>query len=118
MLNIIGNVTLSKGYPTDGAMGDVWGEYVLEYDDSSCVTVPLRNGIELTTTWGSFGSSRIDPQGSGVTRAFTLTHDLNWEIYHTNLLRLRVDSRKLLRQITCTVTAPDTTLLLYGITAE
>lgn len=118
MLNIIGNVTLSKGYPTDGAMGDVWGEYVLEYDDGSCVTVPLRNGIELTTTWGSFGSSRIDPQGAGVTRAFTLTHDLNWEIYHTNLLRLCVDSGKLLRQITCTVTVPDTTLLLYGITAE
>lgn len=118
LLNIIGNVTLSKGYPTDGAMGDVYGEYVLEYDDGSRVTIPLRNGIELTTAWGSFGSSRIDPQGAGVSRAFTLTHDLNWEIYHANLLRLHVDGGRLLQQITCTITVPDTTLLLYGITAE
>ena len=117
-LYIIGNVTLSKGYPTDGTMGDIWGKYELAYEDGSHVIVPLHNGIELTTIWGSFGSSPIDPRGTNVTRAFTLIHDPNWEIYHANLLRLPIDPTKTLCSITCALTASDTTLLLYGITAK
>lgn len=117
-LHIIGNVTLSKGYPTDGSMGDIWGEYLLEYTDGSKTCVPLRNGMELTTAWGSFASSPICPLGAKVTRAFTLMHDQNWEVYHANLMRLPIDRSKTLCSITCSLTVPDTTLLLYGITAE
>lgn len=117
-LYFIGNVTMSKGYPTDGARGDVLAEYILCYTDGTEVTVPLRSGMELTTVWGLFASSPVDPRGSEVIRAFTVSHDLNWEVYHANTFRLPTDGTKTLCRIVCRALVPDTTLLLYGISAE
>ena len=117
-LYFIGNCTLSKGYPIDYAYGEELAEYILEFADGSQKIIPLRNGMELTTAWGLYGSSPIDPRGCNISRAFSVSHDLNWEVYHVNIYRVKLDQKSHLRSITCRMFKQDSSLLLYGISAE
>ena len=113
----IGQATMGKGYPIAGTRGEVYGQYLLSYADGSVQSVPLRNGYESATIFGLIGPTAFDPRAARTTRAFTLSYDRNWEIYHTGLLHLVLE-RTDLAHIRVEVTHPDYFLTLYGITLE
>ena len=117
-LNIVGNATLSYGYPTDGERGDLLAAYTVVYEDGEEQTIPLRNGLELVTAQGLFGSSPIDPQAPYLQRAFTIRYDTNWEIYHINAFRFSTQSSKKIRCLRCRTLDKRVSVLLYGITFD
>lgn len=60
-LMFLGNVSMPYGYPAYGERGVLAAEYVLVYADGSTESIPLRNGIELTTALGILGPSAFCP---------------------------------------------------------
>ena len=114
----LGNVSMPAGYPICGARGDPVAEYVLRYDDGGEARVPLRNGMEITTVFGSMGPSRVEPLASGVERVMRYGYDLNWEHYIVNLFTMDADPSRVLASIGVRVFRPEYRLLLYGVTVK
>lgn len=114
----VGQATLGKGWPLCGSRGEELGSYTLTYTDGTTQTVPLRNGMETANVCGLVGPTAYNPIAAAAPRAFTLSYDKNWEIYHVNQLRIPVAAGKTVQHITAEVTAEGYFLLLYGISLE
>ncbi len=114
----IGQCSLCWGYPINGKHGDEVGQYVIHYIDGSRQIIPIRNGIELATVQGLHGPSAIDPRASSTSRAFSIKYDMNWEIYYIGLLKVAANNKKVIADISFTVTDSHYSLLLYGITLK
>ncbi len=113
---VIGQATMGKGYPIAGPQGEEYGSYILQYTDGTSHRIPLRNGMESATVFGLIGPTEFDPRAAFTSRAFSLSYDKNWEIYHTGMIRL--DVSKELASIHMEVTHPDYYLLVYGVSLE
>lgn len=115
---MIGQATLGKGWPLSGNRGEEIGRYILRYEDGSEESFPIRNGIETANVCGLIGPTAYNPVAAAAPRAFTLSYDKNWEIYHINQLRILVCKNKVLRSIDAELTADGYYLLLYGVSLE
>lgn len=114
---VVGNVSLPYGYPVSGEYGAPAAEYVLQYADGTEETVPVRNGLELTTAFTVLGPSRIDPVAAHAPRALSFRYDKDREAYIANLFRIPTRPQPL-RTVTLRVSDPQYSVLLYGITGE
>lgn len=113
----IGQATLGKGYPLSGTRGELLGSYILTYADGSEARIPLRNGLETATVLGLFGPTAFEPRAAHTTRAFSISYDKNWEIYHAGVLRVAAENKPL-ASVRVEVDADGYWLLLYGLTLE
>ena len=114
---IIGNVTLTEGYPVSGEFGELTAEYELLYDDGSVQTVPLRNGMEMAHVHCIHQGSVINPLGTEICGALTLSYNPSWEIYKLHLFKLPLDKSKVLTGFTIRA-KEGYTPLVYGITLQ
>lgn len=113
---VIGAVSLPHGFPIGGAFGETAATLSLTYEDGETVTVPLRNGKELTTATSWFGPSRINPVASGAPRAIRFIWNMDGEHYIANLLPIEADKSRRLTQVTVKVENNAYNLLIYGVT--
>lgn len=114
----VGQATMGKGWPLAGSREEIIGSYTLNYADGTQKTVTLRNGVECANACGLMGPTAFNPVAAAAPKAFTLSYDKNWEIYHVNQLRIAADAEKELKSITAEVSAEGYFLLLYGISLE
>lgn len=115
-LFVIGNVSMPKGFPIDGAYGEVAAVYEVTYEDGRVESHEMRNGQEITTACAWFGPSRINPRASKAPRALQFIHDMDREHYIVNRYRLPLTGEAV--SLTIRVVAEGYDLLTYGITEE
>ncbi len=83
-LSLVGASSINKGYPLSGAYGEIALGVEIEYTDGEKTESILRNGKEITTAFGTFGPSRINPVAENATRFAQFTHDKDHENYIIN----------------------------------
>lgn len=114
----IGQCTMDKGYPIRGALGEPIGQYIITFTDGSTMEVPIRNGMETHTVFSLISPTEFDPRAVNASRAFTVYHDRNWEIYKASLLRVQLPNGREIDKIEIHVDNKEYYLLVYGITLE
>ena len=116
-LYVIGQVSMTDGYPVFGKQGDPVGEYTLYFADGACQTVPLRNGIEIATVHCLRAATRIDPRGAAIVPAIDLCWNETSEMYRIQMLRIPLESAAPLIALRIRVQEPYA-VLVYGMTAS
>lgn len=114
-LYVIGQVSMTDGYPVYGKQGDTAGEYRLCFADGTCQTIPLRNGIEIATVHCLRAATRIDPRGAAIVPAIDLCWNETSEMYRIQLLRIPLETVSPLTSI-CLRAEKPYAVLLYGLT--
>ena len=115
-LHIFGNVSMPKGFPIEGAYGEIVAVYEIEYKDGHKEEFVMHNGQEITTACAWFGPSRINPRASKAPRALQFIHDMDREHYVVNRYRLPLSGPAI--SLTIRVVTDGYDLLTYGITEE
>lgn len=115
-LYVLGNVSFFRGWPINGKIGDEAAVYELVYEDGSVQTVPVRNGIEMTTALACYGPSRITPIATGVEVAMRFTYDLNFEHYLFNVFEIKAEGQ--LKELRIRMLDTSYSLLVYGVTVR
>lgn len=92
-LFVIGCGSITKGYPLSGVYGEDALFVEIAYADGEKQTLALRNGKEITTAFGSFGPSRINPVAENTTRFANFTHDKDHENYIINRFDLTLQDK-------------------------
>ena len=113
---LIGMTALCDAYPISGKIGDIYADLVIYYTDQSTQEIKLRNGVELSTVFMTYGSSRIDNYAAEARRAIIFNYDKNWERYCINILSLRLTEGKYVQSISIKPKPGGFPILLYGIT--
>jgi hypothetical protein len=116
-LCFIGHSGFGALFPCGDRSPRVIASYTVIYEDGEEFTIPIRNGIEVCSVFGSYGPSRIDPRASGAPRILTISYDPNWEIFHMNVFEAALPHPGKVKNAGIKVSDEGTTLLLYGITA-
>jgi hypothetical protein len=80
-LYFIGQAGFGELYPLDRSAKTV-AEYTVFYEDGDEFAIPVRNGIEVATVFGSYGPSRLDPRARNASRVVSICYDLNWELFY------------------------------------
>lgn len=115
-INIYGLTSLIKGYPLGGEYGEVAAEITFCFENSIEQTIPLRNGIEITTAFSLLASSRINPIAENSTRTAMFGYDKNFEQYVLNQLTVEFKNNSKLCKIKLKSSNKGYDVLLYGIT--
>ncbi len=117
-LIILGNVSLPYAFPVFGKYGEIAAEYIISYKDGDNVTIPLRNGYEISTAFAIYGPSRIDPKTAFAPRAISFSYDYDCEHYVINRFDIVTDKEKEIKRLTVRTLAEKYCLLIYAVTAE
>lgn len=115
-ITLIGAVSISKGYPISGALGEEAALVTVVYEGGEQI-FSLRNGRELTTVFATIGSSRIDPRADKAPRLAEFSYDLNYEQYIINRLTLELDSVRSVKRVEISSLGNGYSVLIYGILA-
>lgn len=115
---VIGNVSMPKGYPIEGAYGEEVATYTVTYTDGSTESHIMKNGEDFTTATGLHGPSRIEPYAANSPRAMRFRHETAWEHYVVNARYIPVDPQKNVAFITMQNAGNGYLPLFYGLTAE
>jgi len=116
-LHILGQVTLTAGFPTSGTDGEKVATYALEYSGGRTKEIPLRNGYEIAQANMIQDATRIDPMTTEAQRALMFAKDTDREHYQVLLYSIPVEGGTLAR-IRCRLAAQQPPLILFAITAE
>ena len=117
-LYLVGNTSMPKGYPIDGAYGEAVATCTVRYADGSEDVTVLRNGIDVTTATAQHGPSRINPISARSPRVMQFHYHYDFEHYVVNLGKLTTDPHKEIRSLTISDAGNGYSLLLYGVTAK
>ena len=98
-IHIIGAVSAARGYPLSGEYGELACNVRAVLDDGTECVFPIRNGIELTTVFKTYRSSRIDPRADSAERFMEFSYDKSYEQYVINELILPLGGVKHLRRV-------------------
>ncbi len=112
-LYVIGQASMTDGYPVFGKQGDTVGEYRLTFADGTIQTVPLRNGIEIATVHCLRSATRIDPRGAAIVPVIDLCWNETSELYRIQMLRISLPTQVPLTSLCVRVQKPYA-VLLYG----
>ena len=112
---ILGGVSATRGYPLSGSYGETCATLTLGLDSGECLTYPLRNGMEVTTVYATYRSSRIDPRASRAPRFMELSYDGSFERYVMNKIDIAFDSPQ--RIVSASLSSADAgyALLTYAV---
>ncbi|MBQ2614195.1 MAG: hypothetical protein IJB80_02555 [Clostridia bacterium] len=114
-LKLYGMVSLTKGYPLKGEYGEEVATLIVDFQDGSNQKLVLKNGVDITTVFGLYASSRINPIAENSKRIATFGYDKNFESYILNESVLRFDKIKQMKSISLISKNNGYALLLYGI---
>ncbi len=116
-LHILGQVTLTGGFPSSGKDGDKIAAYTLQYSGGRTAEIPLRNGYEVAQANIIQDAGRIDPQTSESQQALTYVKETAREHYQVLLYSIPVEGATL-ASIRCRLVGQQPPLALFAITAE
>lgn len=91
---ILGGVSATLGYPISGSFGEVCAALTVRLASGERLEYPLRNGIEVTTVYSTYRSSRIDPIASRAPRFMEFSYDGSFERFVMNKIDIAFDSPK------------------------
>jgi hypothetical protein len=89
----------------------------VESADGKTEEVVLRNGIEITTPFTTYSSSKINPIAEKTERFAEFSYDKNFENYLINRLDLSLGQKRRIVKITVSSCNNGYMLLTYGIFA-
>jgi hypothetical protein len=116
-LHILGQVTLTAGFPSTGMDGEKIATYTLEYSGGRTQEIPLRNGFEVAQANIIQDATRLDPQTTEAQRALMFVKDTAREHYQVLLYSIPVEGTTLAR-IRCRLVGQQPPLALFAITTE
>ena len=116
-LHILGQVTLTAGFPSSGMDGDKIATYTLQYSGGRTAEIPLRNGYEVAQANLIQDATRIDPQTTESQRAITYVKETAREHYQVLLYSIPVEDATL-GSIRCRLVGQQPPLALFAITTE
>jgi hypothetical protein len=116
-LHILGQVTLTAGFPSSGNDGDKIATYTLEYSGGRTAEIALRNGYEVAQANLIQDATRIDPQTTESQRALTYVKETAREHYQVLLYSIPVEGAAL-ASIRCRLIGEQPPLALFAITTE
>ena len=116
-LHILGQVTLTAGFPSSGLDGDTVATYTLQYSGGRTTEIPLRNGYEVAQANLIQEATRIDPQTTESQRAITYVKETAREHYQVLLYSIPVEDLTL-ASIRCRLVGQQPPLALFAITTE
>lgn len=114
-ITLCGLCSLKKGYPLSGEYGETAAFIELTFEDGAHQAIPLRNGIEITTAFALYQSSRINPVAERARRAALFGYEKNFEQYVMNALTVDMENASALRQIRLRSSGCGYDVLMYGI---
>jgi hypothetical protein len=116
-LHILGQVTLTAGFPSSGNDGDKIATYTLEYSGGRTAEIALRNGYEVAQANLIQDATRVDPQTTESQRALTYVKETAREHYQVLLYSIPVEGAAL-ASIRCRLIGEQPPLALFAITTE
>jgi Glycosyl hydrolases family 2, TIM barrel domain/Glycosyl hydrolases family 2 len=116
-LHILGQVTLTGGFPSSGRDGEKIGAYTLEYSDGRTKEIPLRNGYEVAQANLIQDATRLDPQTTEAQRALIFVKETAREHYQVLLYSIPLEGATLGR-IRCRLDGQQPPLAVFAITTE
>ena len=116
-LHILGQVTLTGGFPSSGLDGEKIGTYTLEYSNGRSKEIPLRNGYEVAQANIIQDATRLDPQTTESQRALMFVKETAREHYQVLLYSIPLEGATLAR-IRCRLDGQQPPLALFAITTE
>jgi len=116
-LHILGQVSLTSGFPIAGKDGEQVGAYVFEYSNGRSKEIALRNGYEVAQANIIQDATRINPEATETQRALLFVKDTAREHYQVLLYSLPVDDSPLVR-IRFRLKGEQSPLALFAITSE
>ena len=115
-IELIGAVSVEKGYPLAGEWGEEAAEVSVEFADGETQTFPLRNGREFTTAHTTYRTSRINPVAQYAKPLARFSYEKNHENYLVNRLELSLSEEKQVCRVTITSRNRGYRLLFWGVT--
>ena len=103
------------GAPLGGKYGEEVAEVTLHFESGKKQSIPLKNGVHITTAYGINGSSRIDPRAEKSHRCMTFGYDKNFEIYVMNSLDIEIEEHDPLLYIEFCGKSCEYIPMLYGV---
>lgn len=114
-IEIIGAVSISKGYPISGFYGEAVATVIVVYEDESVDEYILKNGVDITTAFTTYQSSRINPVAENAEKVAYFGYDKNFENYILNSIKLDVIKTKFIKEVSIVSSNNNYALLIYGI---
>jgi hypothetical protein len=116
-LHILGQVTLTGGFPSSGLDGEKIATYTLEYSNGRSKEIPLRNGYEIAQANLIQDAARLDPQTTESQRALMFVKETAREHYQVLLYSIPLEGASLTK-IRCRLEGQQPPLALFAITTE
>lgn len=118
-LTLFGAVSVTDAYPLTGMdrYGEVAAVVTVVYGDSFEEEFLLRNGVEVTTVYTTFGPSRIEVIGERAMPWVRFSYDKNFEDYLINRVDLELSSWGV-KEIRVTPAGAGYCLLFWGMFLE
>ena len=115
---ILGCVSATLGYPLSGEYGECAATLKVIFDNGEVDCYPIKNGIELTTVYATWRSSRIEPIAEKCERYCKFSYDKSFEQYVMNKLTIDLGKNKNIKSISLESEDKGYVLLTYGIFAS
>jgi len=114
-ITITGMVSLEKGYPISGEYGEEVAEMILFFENGTVQSYIFRNGIDVTTVFELYKSSKINPVAENARRFATFGYDKNFERYVMNQIELPLNTHNQISKLNICSKNNGYTLLIYSI---
>lgn len=114
---VLGGTDITAGYPICGKIGETVANLVVTTESGEELVYPLRRGIELTSAFATYKSSRINPIASEAPRFMEFSYNGSYERYVMNKIQIKFD--KCERVKTCRLISLDdkSLILVYAVLA-
>ena len=114
-ITIIGGVSATVGYPLSGERGECAATLRLNFEGGDSIDLSLRNGIEVTSVYTTYRSSRINPVAERAERFAEFSYDKSFECYVINKIVIPFNERKRVASAELLGADNGYALLTYGI---
>ena len=112
---LLGGTDAVIGYPLFAEYGDSLATVSVEFDGGEKSEFTLRNGMEITTVYSTYRSSRIDPIASEAERFMEFSYDGSFERYVMNKRVIPFSERRGLKSVTLKGIHQKCALLNYAV---
>ena len=116
-LHFLGQVTLPRGYPLQGQLGETVATYSIVGVDGSSQELAVRNGYQVAQANCIHDATRIDPIAAEAQPALEFVKDAARERYRFFLWSVPVKSGRI-QEVICRLQSGQPALAILAITAE
>ena len=114
-VTVLGATSLLKGYPILGKYGEGGVTVTVESADGEREKFILCNGIDFTTAFTTYSSSKINPICENAKKFALFSYDKNFENYLINELSLPLNNEKTVTKITFSSENNGYAFLIYAV---